>query len=71
MWWVSWQKFPAFCKISIEAVIQKELHGETVPIVILTNRALEKKLNAAITAIEALADVSGKVMRIRVEPFEG
>ena len=58
-------------EISIEAVIQKELHGETVPIVILTNRALEKKLNAAITAIEALADVSGKVMRIRVEPFEG
>ena len=56
--------------ISIEAVIQKELHGETVPIVILTNKAVEKKLNAAIAAIEALADISGEIMRIRVESFD-
>lgn len=56
--------------ISIEAVIQKELDSKTVPIVILTHKALEKKLNAAIAAIEALADVSGEVMRIRVETFD-
>ena len=56
--------------ISIDAVIQKELDSETVPIVILTHKALEKKLNLAIAAIEALDDVSGEVMRIRVESFE-
>lgn len=56
--------------ISIEAVIQKELDSITVPIVILTHKALEKKLNLAISAIEALKDVSGEVMRIRVEAFE-
>ncbi len=56
--------------ISIEAVIQKELDNKTVPIVILTHKALEKKLNTAITAIEALDDVTGSVMRIRVEAFD-
>ena len=57
--------------ISIEAVIQKELDSKTVPIVILTHKALEKKLNLAIAAIEALDDVSGEVVRIRLESFEG
>ena len=57
--------------ISIEAVIQKELDSKTVPIVILTHKAIEKKLNLAIAAIEALEDVSGEVMRIRVETFAG
>ena len=60
--------------ISIEAVIQKELDNnldsKTVPIVILTHKALEKKLNSAVAAIEALDDVSGEVMRIRVESFD-
>jgi homoserine dehydrogenase len=56
--------------ISIEAVIQKELDSKTVPIVILTHRALESKLNSAIAAIEALSDVSGEIMRIRVETFD-
>lgn len=55
--------------ISIEAVIQKELDSTTVPIVILTHKALEEKLNSAIAAIEALDDVSGEIMRIRVESF--
>ena len=57
--------------ISIDAVIQQELDSTTVPIVILTHKALEKKLNLAIAAIEALDDVSGEVMRIRVESFDG
>jgi len=56
--------------ISIEAVIQKEQDSKTVPIVILTHRALESKLNSAIAAIEALSDVSGEIMRIRVETFD-
>ncbi len=57
--------------ISIEAVIQKEAVSETVPIVILTHGALEKELNKALAEIAALDDVSGEIIRIRVEPFEG
>ncbi len=55
--------------ISIEALIQKEPPpGETsVPIIMLTQLTLEKEMNAAIAAIEALATVSGKVARIRLE----
>lgn len=57
-------------EISIEAVIQKEPSGESVPIVILTHRAAEKQLNKAIAAIEALDTVLGTVTRIRLETFE-
>ena len=55
--------------ISIEALIQKEPpQGETsVPIIMLTQLTLEKEMNAAIAAIEALATVSGQVARIRLE----
>ena len=57
-------------EISIEAVIQKEAISETVPIIILTHKAEERKLNLAIQAIESLEDVAGKINRIRVAPFE-
>ncbi len=57
--------------ISIEAVIQKEAVSETVPIVILTHAVLERKMNDAIKALEQLDDVTGDIMRIRVEPFHG
>ncbi len=57
--------------ISIEAVIQKEAISETVPIIILTHSAEEKRLNQAIAASEALDDVAGTINRIRVEPFHG
>ncbi|MDD5273136.1 MAG: ACT domain-containing protein, partial [Methylovulum sp.] len=55
--------------ISIEAIIQKEpSKGETtVPIIMLTQITLEQEMNAAISAIEALPTVSGKVNRIRME----
>ena len=55
--------------ISIEALIQKEpLKGQSsVSIIMLTQRTLEKEMNAAIAEIEALATVSGKVARIRLE----
>ncbi|MCQ8180069.1 homoserine dehydrogenase [Methylomonas sp. SURF-1] len=55
--------------ISIEALIQKEPPaGETsVPIIMLTQQTLEQEMNAAIADIEALATVSGKVARIRLE----
>ena len=56
-------------QISIEAISQKEpLKNETsVSIIMLTQITLEKEMNAAITEIEALKTVSGKVNRIRLE----
>jgi homoserine dehydrogenase len=59
--------------ISIEAIQQKEpAEGEeTIPLVMLTQRVLEKQLDQAIAAIEQLDSVSGQVMRIRVERLDG
>jgi homoserine dehydrogenase len=59
--------------ISIEAIQQKEPADDdlTVPLVMLTQRVLEKQLNQAISAIEQLDSVSGQVMRIRVERLDG
>ncbi len=55
--------------ISIEAIIQKQpLADENiVPVILLTQITLEKEMNAAITEIEALSTVKGKVNRIRLE----
>jgi homoserine dehydrogenase len=59
----------ADCKISIDAMVQREpAEGEKrVDIVMLTHLALEKNVNAAIARIEKLASVPGKVTRIRLE----
>jgi homoserine dehydrogenase len=56
-------------KISIDAMVQKEPgEGESqVDIVLLTHRALEKNVDAAIADIEKLRTVLGKVARIRLE----
>ncbi len=56
--------------ISIDAIIQKGSHKNLVPVIILTHRVPEKNMNAAIAAIEALDDISGKVTRIRVESLD-
>ncbi len=55
--------------ISIEAILQKEPpSGETqLPVIILTHRVIEKDMNAAIAAIEALPTIGGNITRIRVE----
>jgi homoserine dehydrogenase len=55
--------------ISIEAILQKEPRaGEnTVPVIILTQRVLEKYMNQAIAKIEALPSINTKIMRIRLE----
>jgi homoserine dehydrogenase len=55
--------------ISIEAIIQKKpLHGETnLPVIMLTQRTIEKEMNTAISAIEQLSSVTGQVTRIRLE----
>jgi len=56
-------------RISIGAMVQKEPgEGEKrVDIVMLTHRAIEKNVNAAIARIEKLPTVVGKVTRIRLE----
>jgi homoserine dehydrogenase len=55
--------------VSIDAMVQKEPSEgeEQVDIIMLTHETREKHINAAITAIENLAVVSGKVTRIRLE----
>jgi len=55
--------------ISIEAILQKEPRvGEnTVPVIILTQRVVEKYMNQAIAKIEALPSINSKIMRIRLE----
>jgi len=55
--------------ISIEAILQKEPAGGAidVPVILLTQRIREKYMNDAISRIEALDVIKGKVMRIRVE----
>ena len=59
----------AVSKISIDAMVQKEPgEGEKrVDIVLLTHRAVEKNVDAAMKKIERLSTVVGKVTRIRLE----
>lgn len=53
--------------INIEAILQKETSEQQVPVIILTQRVQEQKMNDAIAAIEALDQINGSVNRIRVE----
>ena len=55
--------------VSIDAMVQKEPSEgeERVDIIMLTHETRERQINAAISAIENLAVVSGKVTRIRLE----
>jgi len=59
--------------ISIEAIKQKEPEeGDThVPLVMLTHRVLEGRMNEAIARIESLDTVKGGVVRIRMENLAG
>ncbi|MFZ1538879.1 MAG: homoserine dehydrogenase [Chromatiaceae bacterium] len=59
--------------ISIEAIKQKEPdEGEThVPLIMLSHRVREGRMNQAIARIEALDTVKGEVMRIRMETLAG
>ena len=58
--------------ISIDAMVQKEpREGEAhVNIIMLTHSTIEKHVNTAITKIEALPVVDGKVTRIRLEELD-
>ena len=55
--------------ISIEAIRQKEpaAGARRVPVIILTQRVVEREMNRAIRQIEALDAIAGEVSRIRVE----
>ncbi len=59
--------------ISIEAIQQKQPEGGKthVPLILLTRRVLEVRMNEAIARIEAMAAVRGEVMRIRMEDLAG
>ncbi|WP_241521274.1 homoserine dehydrogenase [Kineobactrum sediminis] len=59
--------------ISIEALIQKAPQaGQTrVPLIVLTNRAPQGKVDIAVQQIEELDSVAGRVTRIRVEVLDG
>lgn len=59
--------------ISIEAIQQKEPEeGDThVPLIMLSHRVLEGRMNEAIARIEALESVKGEVVRIRMEHLAG
>ena len=58
--------------ISIEAILQKEPApmADYVPIILLTQRAREQNMNAALAGIEQLAAIEGRVMRIRMETLD-
>lgn len=58
--------------ISIEALIQKEPVGDStdVPVIMLTHRVQEAKMNQAIASIEALPSIRGQVTRIRMEALD-
>jgi|TARA_R110001599_G_scaffold91341_1_gene239930 homoserine dehydrogenase len=55
--------------INIESILQKEVEEQAglVPIIIMTHRVREQKMNDAIEALEALDEVASPLMRIRVE----
>jgi homoserine dehydrogenase len=59
--------------ISIEALIQKApTHGETlVSVIVVTNKARQGSVDAAVNAIESLDSIDGGVIRIRVEELDG
>ena len=58
--------------ISIEAIRQKEpaAGARRVPVIILTQRVVEREMNRAIRQIEALDAIAGEVSRIRVESLD-
>ena len=58
--------------ISIEALVQKEPPPgvDQVPLIMLTHRVKEGRMNEAIERIEALESVAGKVVRLRVEQLD-
>jgi len=59
--------------ISIEAILQKGSgeSEEVLPIILLTQRTVEKNLDQAIKRLDALDDIVGDIVRLRVESLSG
>lgn len=58
--------------INIESILQKEAdesNGE-IPIILITRRVQESDMNLAITQLEQLPDITGSVVRIRLEHLD-
>lgn len=55
--------------INIESIMQKEAEEQDglVPVILVTHRVVEQRIDDAIAALEHLEDVVDKVVRIRVE----
>jgi len=55
--------------ISIEAILQQEPQtgASTVPVIILTHAVIEHAMNQALAEIEALPQIHGQIVRIRME----
>ena len=55
--------------ISIESILQKEdlVNDANVPIVLVTHEVLEKNIIEALSSIENLDVVKGKIVKIRIE----
>ena len=58
--------------ISIEAILQKEPApgDQSVTLILLTRRVIEKNINQAIKQIEASSSIHGSVVRIRMEHLD-
>jgi homoserine dehydrogenase len=57
--------------INIESIMQRESeeHDGVIPMMLVTHVVCESAINSAIAEIESLADISGSVVRIRIEHF--
>ena len=60
-------------EINIETILQKEsaVTAAYMPVIILTQRVQEKKMNEAISQIQTLESIAGDVIRIRLETLDG
>ena len=60
-------------EINIETILQKEsaATADYIPVIILTQRVQEKKMNKAISEIQTLESIAGDVIRIRLETLDG
>ncbi len=57
--------------ISIEAILQKPVGDrDQVPVIILTRRVLERKMNGALAKMRALPEIDDEIMRIRLEALD-
>jgi homoserine dehydrogenase len=57
--------------ISIEAILQKPIGDrDHVPVIILTRRVLERKMNDALAKLRALPEIDDEIQRIRLESLD-